>query len=131
MGLRFLYTSRGSRVTNMLQALVTGNNFSRGRFRGRALFFLGSGSILTKVQRVDQEHYSGVVGGVIQRSCGERHRQRGVFRIAENSPKRMSVTVVSLSSFHTLLRRLSCSVMSRYLASRVIEPTVRGGLGRL
>lgn len=100
-------------------------------FQNQTLFFLNSKDSLPGTREISRRRCSNVIKNIVQQNYKRTSERENMFHVTKGDPGEVSMAIISLDSFRTLLEDLSYDMVDEYLTDEMVRPVIQKKLKEL
>ena len=131
VNLEFLCADEKYEIAGVLRTLIKKGGFSENHFQNQTLFFLNSKDSLPGTREISRRRCSNVIKNIVQQNYKRTSERENMFHVTKGDPGEVSMAIISLDSFRTLLEDLSYDMVDEYLTDEMVRPVIQKKLKEL
>lgn len=131
VNLEFLCADEKNEIAGVLRTLIKKGGFSENHFQNQTLFFLNSKDSLPGTREISRKRCSNVIKNIVQQDYKRERERQNMFHVTKGDPGEVSMAIISLDSFRTLLEELSYDMVDECLTDEMVKPVIQRKLKEL
>ena len=131
VNLEFLCADEKYEIAGVLRTLIKKGGFSENHFQNQTLFFLNSKDSLPGTREISRRRCSNVIKNIVQQNYKRTCERENMFHVTKGDPGEVSMAIISLDSFRTLLEDLSYDMVDEYLTDEMVRAVIQKKLKEL